>query len=175
MGVTSSSLLTVLTLAQTKVLNEVVIERLHPFGGILLLLLLQIVSRSFRLQCSLFAIILVNHNVITFVSLFSFCCCSSLDAGNLGPPFFSNVFEDLASMCRFLIVWGIWPLWQSECGLCFRGPSVVHQQHIPSSPVWLPWFNFPAGNVGLSYSTLFDMSFDSPPLVRSTATTDGTH
>ena len=76
-------------------------------------------------------------------------------------------------MCRFLIIWEIWPHWQSECGLCFRGPSVVHQWWIGSSPVWLPWLDFPAGNVGVSCNTLFDMSFDSPPLVGFATTTDG--
>ena len=52
---------------------------------------------------------------------------------------------------------------------------MVHQWWIRSSPVWLPWFNFPAGNVEPSYSTFLDMSFDSPPLVRSRTTTDETH
>ena len=133
------------------------------------------VGRPFRLWLSLFAVILVDYNVVTSVCLFGFCSCSSLDVDNLGLPFFLNVFEDLASMCRFLIIWQIWPHLQSVHGLCFRGLSAVHQQQIQSSLVWLPWFNFPAGNIGLSCSTLLDMSFDSPPLVQYSTTTDGTH
>ena len=41
--------------------------------------------------------------------------------------------------------------------------------------MWLAWFDNPASNVRSSHSTFPDVSFDSPPLVQSTATTDGTH
>ena len=132
-------------------------------------------SRSLRLQHNLFAVILVNCNIITFVYLFGFCSHSSPDVNKLGLPFSSNAFKDLASMHEVLIVKWFWPHLKSVHGLCFRSLSVVHQQQIRSSPMWLPWFDFLAGNVGLSCSTFLEMSFDSSPLVRSMATTDETH
>ena len=129
----------------------------------------------FRLWFGLLIIIFVNFTIITFFCFFSFCSSSLSGINNLGFPFLLNAFKDLALMCSFLIIWWVRPYLQFVHSLCLRSLSVVSQWLIQFSPVWLAWFDNPASNVRLSHSTFPDVSFNSPLLVQSTATTDGTH